>query len=137
MEVRHLLQAGVGNLTAPSQLDLQRICAVNTDAALAAYLGPWLEDAAVAAIDALVLGCTHYPVFKPALARLLRAKLGREVALVDSAQAVTSQLAALLPTGRTGEGEVSLWATDSVERFARVGGLFFPVAKASVRLVDL
>jgi glutamate racemase len=108
-----------------------------TDATLAAYLGPWLANPAVARIDALVLGCTHYPVFKPALARVLRGQLGREVALVDSAAAVTAELANLLPEARSGEGTIALWATDSVERFTRVGALFFPVRKASVQLVDL
>lgn len=108
-----------------------------TDAALTAYLRPWLADPAVARIDTLVLGCTHYPVFKPALARVLRAQIGREVALVDSAEAVTAELADLLPAARRGEGDIALWATDSVERFTRVGALFFPVDKASVKLVDL
>ena len=42
------------------------------------YLGPLLTDG----IDTLVLGCTHYPLLRNAIARLL----GEKIALVDSAQ---------------------------------------------------
>ncbi|MFZ4577621.1 MAG: glutamate racemase [Myxococcota bacterium] len=109
-----------------------------TEAALQAYFVPWLADPAVAKIDTLVLGCTHYPVFKAALGRVLLRLTGREVRLVDSAQAITEQLLGLLPDlPPRGPGQVELLATDAVERFARVGGLFFPVERASVHLVDL
>ncbi|MBN1869415.1 MAG: glutamate racemase [Candidatus Omnitrophica bacterium] len=43
-------------------------------------------------IDALILGCTHYPLLKKAL----RAAVGKEVALVDSAREVASDVKALL-----------------------------------------
>jgi glutamate racemase len=108
-----------------------------TAATLAAYFGPWLADPKLRDIDTLVLGCTHYPVFKPILARVLRELLGRDVQLVDSADAVTRRLRALLPAPVAGEGRIELLATDSLERFMRVGGLFFPVAKATIELVDL
>jgi glutamate racemase len=42
------------------------------------YLRPLLE----AEIDTLVLGCTHYPLLRPAIHRLL----GDDVTLVDSAE---------------------------------------------------
>jgi len=114
-----------------------------TEAALRAYFGPWLADPAVRRIDTLVLGCTHYPVFKPILRRVLGEMLGRELALVDSAEAVTRRLAELVPppvataSQPLAEGAIELLATDAVERFVRVGGLFFPIAKAAVQLVDL
>jgi glutamate racemase len=47
------------------------------------YLAPLAE----AAIDALVLGCTHYPLLKAAIARELPG-----VALVDSAEAVAAEV---------------------------------------------
>lgn len=109
-----------------------------TEAALLAYFAPWLADADVRRIDTLVLGCTHYPVFKPILRRVLARLLDREVALVDSAEAIALQLAELLPDpGHAVEAPIELLATDAVERFTRVGGLFFPVGKAAVQLVDL
>ena len=108
-----------------------------TEATLLAYLAPWLSDAGARRIDTLVLGCTHYPVFKPMLRRVLGRLLDREVMLVDSAEPLARELARLLVPRHGGEGQIELMATDAVERFARVGGLFFPVAKAAVQLVDL
>jgi glutamate racemase len=49
-----------------------------TDKVLMQYLRPLLE----AEIDTLVLGCTHYPLLRPAIHRLL----GDDVTLVDSAE---------------------------------------------------
>lgn len=50
------------------------------------YLAPLLE----ARVDTLVLGCTHYPLLAPVLARIA----GPEVALVDSARAIAESVAA-------------------------------------------
>ncbi|MCB9738775.1 MAG: glutamate racemase [Deltaproteobacteria bacterium] len=107
------------------------------DAALDAYLGPWLERRGPGAIDALVLGCTHYPVFKEALAAWLGRRLGREVALIDSAEAIADELATRFPSATTGSGATELLATDGLERFRRVGSGFFPMQGAALRLVDL
>src|SRR5215831_8188700 len=49
-----------------------------TDRIIIRYLEPLLSEG----IDTLVLGCTHYPLLSGAIARLL----GREIAMVDSAQ---------------------------------------------------
>lgn len=113
-----------------------------TQAAIEAYLRAWLSDPVsvaqgVTRMDTLVLGCTHYPVFKPVLSRVLRELLGREVALVDSAESIASALQRRFPGAAVGSGRTELWATDSIERFARVGSLFFPVGAAHVQLVDL
>ncbi|MBM4343425.1 MAG: glutamate racemase [Deltaproteobacteria bacterium] len=107
-----------------------------TDAALRAYLLPWLGDPAVQQIDTLVLGCTHYPVFALALSRVLGDLLDHPVRLVDSAEPIARLLARRF-AGAPGQGTVELFATDSIERFERVGGLFFPMAHAQVALVDL
>ncbi|MSP91466.1 MAG: glutamate racemase [Myxococcales bacterium] len=109
------------------------------EATLRAYFGPWLAEPDVAQIDTLVLGCTHYPVFKPLIARVVTEILGRPVALVDSADAVSNDLAALLaaPALPDRPGATQLCATDSLDRFLRVGGLFFDVASADACVVDL
>jgi len=108
-----------------------------TEAALLAYFAPWLSDAGVRKIDTLVLGCTHYPVFKPILHRVWQRLTGHDVALVDSADAVAQELQGILPDVPDHAGVIELLATDAVERFSRVGGLFFPVGKATVQLIDL
>jgi len=90
--------------------------------------------------DTLVLGCTHFPVLAPAI----RAVLGPQVAIVDSAETTAAALADVLAraglraTG-PGPGRVGLLATDGPERFARVGGMFLgrAIAPADVEIVDL
>jgi glutamate racemase len=52
------------------------------------YLGSLQEKG----IDVLVLGCTHYPLLKPVLSRVM----GKDVCLVDSAEEAASEVAALL-----------------------------------------
>jgi glutamate racemase len=110
-----------------------------TLAAVEHYLGPLFRGAS--APDTLVLGCTHFPV----LAEAIRQIVGSEVALVDSAEttaaAVSEALAAagIESKGPTGERAMRILATDSPERFARVGAVFLGrgIDPASVELVDL
>lgn len=88
--------------------------------------------------DALVLGCTHYPLLKPLLADVL----GPGVALIDSAQETARDLAAALASqGMESDGRVPAthrWvATDDVARFARVGALFTGRPLEEVELVEL
>lgn len=58
------------------------------EAALRDLLGPSLDAGA----DAVVLGCTHYPFLRPALARVC----GPGVALIDSGEAVARRLRQVL-----------------------------------------
>ena len=55
-----------------------RLTSEITDRVLIEYLQPLLDDG----VDTLVLGCTHYPLLRPAIHRLL----GDAVVLVDSAE---------------------------------------------------
>ncbi|HEX3816879.1 MAG TPA: glutamate racemase [Chthoniobacterales bacterium] len=59
-----------------------------TDAVIRQYLEPLLAEG----IDTLVLGCTHYPLLRPAIARFL----GNAVTLVDSAQNCAAAVKQLL-----------------------------------------
>jgi glutamate racemase len=112
----------------------------------------WSEGAAVdavterylahldARIDTVVLGCTHFPLLAGAIGR----QLGPTRRVVDSA-ATTAKATALelasrnlsAPAART--GTVSLLATDSPERFARVGARFLgsSIAERTVQAIDL
>jgi len=112
----------------------------------------WSEGAAVAAvterylahlddrIDTVVLGCTHFPLLSDAIAR----QVGDARQVVDSAattaRATAAELAARgLDAGGSRPGHVRLLATDSPERFARVGARFLgsSIAERSVEMVDL
>jgi glutamate racemase len=104
----------------------------------------YLEPLAAARVDSLVLGCTHYPLFKPLISASFRERWELDVALVDSAEAVTDELQALLaergllrapddghPVTRR------FFCTDAPERFERVGLRFFGEPFDSVGLVDI
>ena len=85
------------------------------------YLTPLREDG----IDALILGCTHYPLFKPLLAGIL----GDGVALIDSAEETAREVQEILGSrGLAGDsrpaGERRFIVSDLPGQFVRVGRIF-------------
>ncbi|MEO8017207.1 MAG: glutamate racemase [Pseudomonadota bacterium] len=93
-----------------------------------------------ARIDTVVLGCTHFPLLAAAIAR----QLGPTRRVVDSAATTARATATELVTrnlaaGGPRAGTVRLLATDSPERFARVGARFLgaSIAEKSVEAIDL
>lgn len=104
-----------------------------TEAVARRYLAPLLA----AEIDTLVLGCTHYPLLAPLLARVA----GAGVRLVDSAAAVAervaaelSERAALAPAGAPRHDHYCV--TDDSERFARLARTILE-RDVPLELVDL
>jgi glutamate racemase len=92
--------------------------------------------------DVLVLGCTHYPLIKP----LLRRVTPEHVAIVDSAestaQAVERHLkmgpvASSEDGGRKSISELKFFATDSAEKFRKMGTRFLGLPVEDVVHVDL
>jgi len=92
--------------------------------------------------DTLVLGCTHYPLLKPLLHRVAP----RHVSIVDSAEstarAVASRIQELVPATQGAEERralprIKFFATDSVEKFRRLGERFLGHAIEDVQHVDL
>jgi glutamate racemase len=89
--------------------------------------------------DTLVLGCTHFPM----LVSAIRAAIGPDIHIVDSAATTARSVRALLHQQAlarpAGEGTSRFLATDSVERFARIGTRFLerPIDPDEVELVDL
>ena len=90
--------------------------------------------------DTLVLGCTHFPP----LAGAIRAVVGAQVQIVDSAFTSAGVLARLLEaralrSQAPGSGTVRFLVTDGEERFARVGPVFLgaPIAPGTIERVDL
>lgn len=110
-----------------------------TQAAIEDYLAPLFSGEQTP--DTLVLGCTHFPVLAGAIQR----HVGDTVSLVDSAmttaRAVADALseADLLPGSDDGPAAIRFFATDSPERFARIGAIFLgrPIEPDAVELVDL
>jgi glutamate racemase len=88
-----------------------------TDRVIVRYLEPLLADG----IDTLVLGCTHYPLLRTAIARAL----GGRITLVDSAEncatAVQETLDRhLLRSEATERGELHVALTDAADNFLNV-----------------
>jgi glutamate racemase len=97
------------------------------------YLKPVLAEH----VDTLVLGCTHYPLLKPLLAQVA----GPGVALVDSAEAMADQAAALLTDldlhsrSRTPSSHYQYFVTDVPVRFQTIGERFLGRSLANVTVV--
>jgi glutamate racemase len=93
--------------------------------------------------DVLLLGCTHYPLLKPLLHRIAPA----QVKIVDSAEstahAVASHLqklplrASAVHEERRALPRLKFFATDSVEKFRRLGERFLGHPIDDVQHVDL
>lgn len=96
------------------------------------YLRPVLAQD----IDTMVLGCTHYPLLKP----LLQEVAGTDVTLVDSAEAMAEQTAALLAErqlANPGRGmpTYQFHVTDVPLRFQTIGERFLGRSLANVHVV--
>lgn len=94
-----------------------------TDNAIArAVIQHYLQD--LNEEDTLLLGCTHFPVFKPLLETLLPAG----IQIVDSAQATALYVKEMLEAQRLqskGPHRATRFlVTDSIHRFQRVGAIF-------------
>ena len=90
--------------------------------------------------DALVLGCTHYPLLKPLIEREIPASMR----IIDSAESVADKLVMFLcndlatpPPPPYPETILRCFATDSVEKFERLGSRFLGQPVGNVQLVDL
>ncbi|TAM46031.1 MAG: glutamate racemase [Acidobacteria bacterium] len=95
----------------------------------------YLEPFARGRVDTLILGCTHYPLLRPAIA----AAVGDDVRLVDSAEAVAAEVEALVARRELAGsgGGVRLLVTDAAARIDRIARLILPDTAVNLELVDL
>jgi glutamate racemase len=90
----------------------------------------------------VLLGCTHFPVFRP-LIGAVAGRMGMAVTIVDSAATTAAAVAAEVAAGRVpaacgpAPAPLTLLATDGEARFRRVGRYFLGRAIDAVDLVDL
>jgi glutamate racemase len=111
-----------------------------TDEVLKIYLTEALTEAPNAQI--LLLGCTHYPLLEPAIRRTL-ATLNHPLTVIDSAKATAQAVAAHIGTNPPGlktqnsKPTAAFYATDSIEKFERLGSGFLGQPVTGVRHVDL
>jgi glutamate racemase len=104
------------------------------------YLNELRAEAAAKGMkpDTLVLGCTHYPLLRPLIERAVQP----EITVIDSAESAARAAVDLCnPSANSssgaGEAQVRCFATDSVEKFERLGSRFLHRPVGKVELVDL
>jgi glutamate racemase len=89
-------------------------------------------------VDTVILGCTHYPLIRPMLQRML----GPQVTLVSSGAALARQVEHALSTRklgnpREGEGDYRFLCTGDVEAFEELGTRFLQMPLGQVEHVEL
>ncbi|HVS31245.1 MAG TPA: glutamate racemase [Thermoanaerobaculia bacterium] len=104
------------------------------------YLAPLID----AGIDTLVLGCTHYPILRGTIEKVV----GEKVTIVDSAETTAAAVKAILmsplPEAQrvekrrvTGPPRHHFLVTDAEERFRRIAGEFLEQEIDRLELVTL
>lgn len=95
--------------------------------------------------DALVLGCTHYPILREAIQQTV----GKNVILIDSGEAAAEEVKNILETtGLSSNREVPerrtlcddldhFYVTDAAERFSRVAERFLGAKPSKLEAVEL
>ena len=95
----------------------------------------------ISEVDTIVLGCTHFPVFRDTLIKMV----SPDVSIVDSAEATARVLVDLLHHKKllsdqsSGTAKVNYLVTDSIHRFQKVGALFLGevLREQDIELVDV
>jgi glutamate racemase len=104
-----------------------------TDQVARHYLQPLLDWGA----EAMILGCTHYPLLRPSLQRVV----GSTVRLVDSASSVADAVVAdydrLIRPGEVTTGEVRILLTDASDRFLRIAESILGHPPEHLQVVDI
>ncbi|MDD3692519.1 MAG: glutamate racemase [Oscillospiraceae bacterium] len=85
------------------------------------YLLPLLNQG----VDTLLLGCTHFPLLKPIISKIL----GPSVTLIDPGKIAATKCAQMLAENdmlceKSGNGSLRFYLSDRTEDFARVAGMF-------------
>jgi glutamate racemase len=117
-----------------------------TEEVIRIYLDELRAEAAQKGLapDTLVLGCTHYPLLRPLIESVLARSADPAIRVIDSAES-TAEAAVQLFNGRAAHPpedpaeptRIRCFATDSVEKFERLGSRFLERPVGQVELVDL
>ncbi len=111
---------------APDLVDIVEAGDADTPRADAA-LRPLIEDVGAWGADTLVLGCTHYPLLRPALRRVV----GRRLRIIDSAETTAARVLRILQTNRLLRGDdgappaMDVMVTAAPPRFTEVATRLF------------
>lgn len=107
--------------------------------------GKYLSEMKAFGPDALVLGCTHYPILRDVIQRTV----GPDVKLIDSGEATADEIVGLLrgrglenPNTIAGERRLCddldhFYVTDAADRFARVAERFLGVTPSRLEAIEV
>ena len=95
------------------------------DIAVMAIAEDYLAGLREAAVDTLIMGCTHYPLLRGVISKIM----GPDVALIDSgaetAGLVATELRARdMLSGKSADGTIRYFVTDSTEGFTELASRF-------------
>jgi glutamate racemase len=107
----------------------------------------YLSELGTGSVSALVLGCTHYPMLRTVISETL----GDHVTLIDSGEAATAEVRAILKLRGLSHSETSalyqerqlcddldhFYVTDAAKRFAKVAERFLGVAPTILEAVEI
>ncbi len=103
-----------------------------TDEIIKRYLNEFKEK-----IDTLVLGCTHYPLIKKSIKKVL----GSEIILIDSAEETAIEVREILYTKRLLRNDKSekseFYVSDAPQKFTEIGEIFLGKRLGEVKLIDI
>lgn len=104
------------------------------------YVAPLVDAGA----RVIVLGCTHYPLLAPLIAKVARERAGADVPVVDSATATASDVARWIEEERILKGfadstlePLEIFVTDRPATFEQVSSRFLGAEAPRVTQVDL
>ena len=87
--------------------------------------------------DVMVLGCTHYPLLRSLLRRVVPQRIEFVDPADSTAQVVASMVSGCEQNGQPRRADVPLFTTDSVEKFKRMVPLFLGRAVEGAERVEL
>lgn len=98
----------------------------------------YCEPLREAGVDTVILGCTHYPLVRPMLQRML----GPGVTIISSGAPLARQVEHVLGSRslgsrRTGEGDYTFLCTGEAEAFRAQGSNFLQMPLTQVNQVDI
>jgi len=103
----------------------------------------YIEPLAVAGVDVVVLGCTHYPLLRPVIEEEVWRRIGPHVVVIDSARAVAADVGDFLRSrsltreSSSPGGTIKLLVTDVARTFQEVATRFLGADVGDVEQIDL
>ena len=98
----------------------------------------YLTPLAKRGIDVIVLGCTHYPLIKETIRKIV----DRKITLIDSAEAAAADVRRILESSgllekSSSPGRYKFYVSDSPEKFKKLGRMFLGHSLKNVKKVSL